>query len=107
MALRHTHMPALHDAPHNAISHTISHTISPTRSHTISHTIRVSGERFPGGELVGLHRSGTESTEGVTDRNARPSRTCVLGIRLSAVGLFLVGADECGQGVGVGVHGLL
>src|ERR1019366_294013 len=73
MAFRHTQIPALRDAPHNAISHTLRP--------TISHTISVSGERFPGGELVGLHRfpraSGTGSTEGVTDRNARPSRTCV------------------------------
>ena len=48
MAFRHTHIPALRDAPHDAINHTLNP--------TISHTISVSGERFPGGELVGLHR---------------------------------------------------
>ena len=35
------------------------------------------------------------------------NRTNVLGIRLSAVGLLLVGADQCGEWVRVGVHGLL
>src|ERR1035437_10719833 len=77
MAFRHTFVPALRDALRNALRDALCDAIS----HTISHTISVSGERFPGGELAGLHRfpgaSGSGNTESVTDRNARPSRTCV------------------------------